>query len=263
MRQTDPIGVLDSGIGGLSIWREITRILPQESTIYIGDHAFAPYGNLSEKTIQDRVKQLIRFLLKKNAKIIVVACNTATVAGIDKFRRWFDGIPIIGVVPVIKTAVSMTKTKHVAVLSTPNTASSVYQQSLIMSFAGGCAVENIGVPDLVSHIETGATDVQVERYLRHFLDTINTKGVDVIALGCTHFPFIAHIIRKIMGKQVSIIDSSGAVARHTSRVLDANGLRANNGKPYTIFYTTANPERVSRVATKCIGRPVAFIYEQL
>ena len=259
----NPIGILDSGLGGLTIWREMRRALPQESTIYIGDHAYQPYGNLSTVTIRYRVKKLIQFLLKEKAKIIVVACNTATVAGIDRYRRWFPGLPIIGVVPVIKTAVCVTKTKRVAVLSTPNTAASVYQKYLIATFAGDCTVENIGVPDLVSLIEKGATDTQVKSFLRHFFKTKNMKGVDVIALGCTHFPFVGDKISEIVGIGVSIIDSAGAVTRHTARILDANRLRASGPKPYTIFYTTGDAQSVSRVASKLTGTPIKFMYAQV
>lgn len=262
-RADAPIGILDSGLGGLTIWREIRRELPHESTVYIGDHAYMPYGKRLAGEIRNRVKRLIGFLEGKNAKLIVVACNTATVAGIDSYRRWFPGVPIIGVVPVIKTAASMTKTKHVAVLSTPNTAASSYQKHLIKSFADDCTVENIGVPDLVSLIEEGAIGGRVERLLRQFISPKRMNGVDVIALGCTHYPFIWHKISKIVGKGVSIIDSAGAVARHTRRVLEAETLRWGSNKPYTVFYTTGDGARVSQVATKLMGARVRFEYARV
>ncbi|MBI3342876.1 glutamate racemase [Candidatus Gottesmanbacteria bacterium] len=256
-----PIGILDSGLGGLTIWREIRDQLPDESTIYIGDHAYQPYGGRSVGVIRRRVTHLITFLLRQRAKIIVVACNTATVAGIDVYRRWFPGTPIIGVVPVVKTAVSLTKTKHVAMLSTPFTAASSYQKRLIKTFAHGCTVENIGIPDLASLIEEGALVGRMERLLRQFLNPKKMNRVDVIALGCTHYPFIRDKIGEIIGKGVSIIDSGGAVARHTARILDANTLRVNGKKRYTIFYTTGDAVKVSRIARRLMGENIQFVHE--
>lgn len=258
-----PVGILDSGLGGLTIWQKIQRQLPDESTIYIGDHAYLPYGKRSAGEIRQRVKRLIKFLLNKKAKLIVVACNTATVAGIDIYRRWFSGVPIIGVVPVIKTAASVTKTKHFVVLSTPNTAASFYQKRLIKTFADGCKVENIAIPTLVSLIEKGVTDGRVGRLLRQFLDSEKMNGVDVIALGCTHYPFIRHNIAGIVGKSVSIIDSGGAVARHVDRVLGAETLRSGSQEPYTEFYTTGDAFHVSRVASRLIGGKVKFEYARI
>lgn len=258
-----PIGILDSGIGGLTIWREIRRQLPRESTIYIGDHLYQPFGGKSISVIRQRVKRLIAFLIKAKAKIIIIACNTGTVAGIDLYRRWYPTIPIIGVVPVVKTAVSLTKTKHIAVLSTINTAASSYQKRLIRTFADGCLVENIGVPDLVPLIEEGVIGEQVERLLRQFINSEKMSDVDVVALGCTHYPFIAHKISEIVGNEVAIIDSGGAVARQTVRILDTNRLRALGQKPYTVFYTTGNSSHVSRVATKLLGAKVRFEYARV
>lgn len=255
-----PIGILDSGLGGLTIWREIRRELPGESTIYIGDQAYQPYGGKSVRVIRQRVKRLITFLLGKGAKVIVVACNTATVAGIDVYRRWFPAVPIIGVVPVVKTAASITKTKHVAIISTPYTAASGYQKRLIRSFANGCIVENIGVPDLAAIIEQGKTGGRGTAILHRYLDPIMKKNIDVLALGCTHYPFIKETIQTMVGKGVVVIDSGGAVARHTARILDATTLRGRERKPYTVFYTTGDASHVSRVATKLLGEKVRFEY---
>lgn len=256
----NPIGILDSGLGGLTIWREIRRALPRESTIYIGDHAYQPYGAHAAREIRLRVRRLIAFLLGKGAKLIVIACNTATVAGIDQYRAWFPNVPIVGVVPVVKTAAAMTKTKHIAVLSTPYTAASRYQKQLIKTFASGCNVENIGVPELVPLIEEGGSDGKMSVFLHQFLNSQKLNGVDVIALGCTHYPFIRPKIEEIVGSAVAIIDSGGAVARHAARILDTNKLRAAAGKPYTVFYTTGDANKVSRVAMKLTGERITFTY---
>ncbi len=258
-----PIGILDSGLGGLTIWREIRRQIPQESIIYIADHAYLPYGGRSAATIRRRVKRLTTVLLGKEAKLIVIACNTATVTGIDVYRTWFPGVPIIGVVPVVKTAAAITKTKHFAVLSTPYTAASRYQKHLIKTFANGCLVENIGVPTLVTLIEEGTTGNKVTGLLRNLFTSERMKGVDVVALGCTHYPFIRQQIAAIAGGDVAIIDSGGAVARHTARILDANRLRAEGAKPYTVFYTTGDAPRVSKIATKLTGEDIRFTYARV
>lgn len=255
-----PIGILDSGLGGLTIWKEIRQELPWESTVYIGDHAYQPYSERSTENICRRVKALISFLLKKNAKLIVVACNTATVAGIGRYRAGFPNIPIIGVVPVVKTATAITQTRHVAILSTPYTAASRYQKRLIQAFANGCRVENIGVPGLASLIEAGGGDSEQRNIIHQTLDPLRKKSIDVIALGCTHYPFIKDTIQKIVGDGVTVIDSGGAVARHVGRILDAETLRTNGTAPYTVFYTTGDAKNVSRVASKLTGEPIKFTY---
>lgn len=253
-----PIGILDSGLGGLTIWQEIRRQLPDEPTIYIGDHAYQPYGARSSDSIRRRVKRLIAFLLDKGVKLIVVACNTATVAGIDRYRQWFPKVPIIGVVPAVKMAAAITKTKHIAVLSTPYTAASRYQKHLIRTFANGCRVENIGVPELVPRIENGEADEKISAFLRKYVGTLG--DVDVVALGCTHYPFITSRIKEVVGSWITIIDSGGAVARHVNRVLTAESLRSRGVLPYTMFYTTGDARRVTRVANILTGENIQFSY---
>lgn len=258
--QPGPIGILDSGLGGLTIWRELHTLLPHESMVYIGDHAYLPYGNRRRQEVRSRVKLLITFLRKKGAKCIVIACNTATVSGIDRYRRWFPRLPIIGVVPVIKTAVAITKTKHIAVFSTPNTAGSPYQKRLIAMFAGDCTVENIGIPDLATSIERGDTNEALEKILRNALDTLALRTVDVIVLGCTHYPLIAPLIARVVGGNIPIIDSAAAVGRHVKRIMDQEQLRSRSGTPYTEFYTTGDAGRISRVASRLFGKPFTFSY---
>ena len=134
--------------------------------------------------------------------MVVIACNTATVTGIDLYRRWYPRIPIIGVVPVVKTAVTLTKTKHVAVLSTPNTAGSAYQKRLITMYAGDCTVENIGIPDLATSIERGNASEAIEKIVRKYLDPKVFRNVDVIVLGCTHYPFMKPVIARLVGERL-------------------------------------------------------------
>lgn len=207
--------------------------------------------------------RVIAFLMGKGAKLIVVACNTATVAGIDSYRRQFPNVPIVGVVPVIKAAVQLTRTGCLAVLSTPFTQKSRYQRWLIQTFANGYRVTNVGCPGLGTMIEEDTSHKRVKALLTSIVGSFPSKRIDVIVLGCTHYSFVIDTIRDVVGDGVVVIDSSGAVARQVGRILDSETLRSQRRKPYTGFYTTADALRVSRVATELLGTRVRFTYDRV
>lgn len=256
---TRPIGLLDSGVGGLSIWRSVISLLPHESTRYIGDNAFTPYSEKSKKEIRARVCKLIAFLLLQRSKLIVVACNTATVMGIDYYRKIFPTIPILGIVPVIKTAALLTKNKHIGIFSTYRTSDSAYQKRLIHEFARNCHVENIGNNKLASMIEKGYIHGDtIQTILKKSLGQMVRNDVDVIALGCSHYPFIEDEIRTVVGRYVKIIDSSGAVARHVERILMKNNLLSERKTVSCSFYTTGDASKVSHVASQLLGKRITF-----
>lgn len=256
---TRPIGILDSGVGGLSIWRALTALLPYESTHYIGDNSFIPYSKKSKGEIRERVCKLIAFLNRLESKLIVVACNTATVMGIDFYRITFPNIPIIGIVPVIKTASHLTVHKHIGIFSTYRTAHSAYQKRLICEFAHDCLVENIGNHTLAPLIENGYIHGNsVKSIIKKSLGPMVQKGVDVIVLGCSHYPFIEEEIRAVVGKNVTILDSSDAVARHVQRILVKNNLLSAGKSVSYSFITTGDASQVSRVASQLLGRPIIF-----
>ncbi len=258
------IGILDSGFGGLSVYRCITALLPNESTVYIGDHAYLPYGTKTRVAIRRRIKKLIQFLIEKQAKLIVIACNTATVAGIDQYRRWFPGVPIIGVVPVVKTAAEVSKTKKIIILSTSFTARSIYQKRLIRKFAGGCRVYNLGCPNLVSFVEKAKLrGAVIEKELRIVLTPAVRSGTDVIALGCTHYPFLRDQIRAIVGEDIAILDSGGAVARHVGRILERNHIRSSDRSSTHTFYSTREWGKASDIASTLAGISVEVRYAAL
>lgn len=259
-----PIGVLDSGSGGLSIWNTLCTSQPYESVIYVGDHANLPYSGKTTQFIRRRVTTIIRYMLQLQVKLVVIACNTATVAGIEYYRRLFPGLPIVGVVPVVKTAAKITKTGTFAVLSTEYTSRSSYQKKLIADFAHGLNVYNLGCPNLVAHIESGVTDSPLVREeLRSILGQVADSHCDVLALGCTHYPFLRLAIRDIVGKEVVILDSSGAVSRQVARILAANGLQNSRKLGSYLFVTTGDAGRVSQIASKLLQRPVKFDYVQI
>lgn len=257
------IGIIDSGFGGLSIYQHIQALLPQHSTIYLGDHAYVPYSAKTKRVIQTRIRKIITFLLSQQVSLIVIACNTATVAGIDMYRKWFPTVPIVGVVPVIKTAVAITKTKNILVLSTPFTASSDYQKKLITQFAGNCTVYNVGCPNLVSYVESGNIyRLVVTKELRAILMSYMKNNIDVIALGCTHYPFLRDQIRAIVGESVHIFDSGGAVARQVVRIVEHNHMKPEKS-PHHEFYSTRQWTEASDIASRLIEKQIVIRYASI
>lgn len=212
------IGILDSGVGGLSIWKEISKELPQVSTVYIADSLNCPYGSKTRGEIYQLTKKLISFLLKKNVDIIVLACNTITVSCIDDLRKEYPNIPIVGTVPVIKTAIKLSKNKKIGILSTEITAKSEYQKQLIAKFSGGAGVINIGTNLLVPMIENGDLDEHLDKVLKEVLEPFKEADIDVLVLGCSHFPLIKDRIQRVL-PGVLIIDSAEAIARQVKRIL--------------------------------------------
>ena len=191
--------------------------------------------------------------------MIVIACNTATVTGIDYFRKAFPDIPIVGVVPVIKTGAEKSNMKKFAVLSTERTAKSVYQQHLISSFANDCAVFSVGNTDLVSLIENGKKDSkEVKTLLEKVLIPLTDKKIDVLVLGCTHFPFLRTAIQKIVGPQILVLDSGDAVARQVKHILGHEDIQSSVKKPLYQFFTTGNPQNVSMVASHLLQKAIVF-----
>jgi glutamate racemase len=244
-----PIGILDSGVGGLTVWKEISELLPQESTVYIGDSLNSPYGRYSADYIVKLSKKLINFLLDENVKLIVIACNTITVSCLDKLRREYPKVPIIGIVPVVKTAALVTKNHKIGILSTTNTATSEYQKNLIKQFATGCKVYSHGTDDLVPLIEKGEFSGNVmEKVLNKVLPQFKNEGVDTLALGCTHFPFIRQQIQGKLGKDVNLLDSGTAIARQVKRVLEKNNSMTQESKSKYEFFTTGTVENFEKVA---------------
>ena len=249
------IGIIDSGIGGLSIWREIVKELPKESTIYLADSKNCPYGSKSSEEIYQLSKKLVTFLAQKKVKLIVLACNTITVSCLSKLRIEFPKIPIIGTVPVIKTASEITKNNKSGVLSTVRTAKSKYQKKLIQTFAGGARVLNIGTDKLVPIIENEETNmIKINKILNEELKPFLDFKIDTLALGCSHFPFLKKKMQKILGKKILILDSSAAIARQIERVLKNNKtLSVYNSRSYVLL-TTGDLEKFKKLSKKLLGK---------
>lgn len=252
-----PIGILDSGVGGLSIWQEIMLKLPQESTVYLADSLNCPYGKKTKKEVYKLAKRMVRFLIKENVKLIVLACNTITVSCLDILRKDFPEIPIVGTVPVVKTASQKTKNKKIGILSTITTAKSSYQKNLINKFAVDCRVLNLGTSVLVPFVEKAEIKNQkIETELRKILLPFEKAKIDVLALGCSHFPFLRKQIQKILGSKVLLLDSGAAIARQVERVLlNRNELSKGKNVQYK-FYTTGDKKQFGLVVEKLIGEEI-------
>lgn len=255
-----PIGILDSGVGGLTVLAAITQELPHESIIYVGDSANTPYGVKSEEEIYIRAKQLVEFLITRKVKLIVIACNTITVSCLDKLRIDYPDIPLIGTVPVVKTASTVSKSKRIGILSTTGTAKSEYQKKLIEEFAGECTVFNHGNDALVPLLEAGEeASEEMDSVLKKALHTFQEEKVDTLVLGCTHFPFLEKKMSDILGPQVQLLDSGGAVARQVRRVLQQNNALIKDHEANVSIFTTGNIHIAEKLLYSIIkGQQISF-----
>jgi len=239
-----PIGVFDSGVGGLTIMRAVRQALPCEHLVYIADAAYVPYGQKSPEQIRHRAMAIGGFLVQHGAKAIVVACNTATAAAIDLLREQWP-IPVVGVEPAIKPAVAATRSGVVGVLATPATLSSERYRRLMHRFANGIRIVAQPCAGLAEHIERGEFDGErTEQLLRGFVEPLLTEGADVIVLGCTHYPLVAHIVQRIAGPGVAIIENGMAVAKEVAKQLALCGSARSSGTGGEIFWSSGPTQHI-------------------
>jgi glutamate racemase len=224
---TRPIGIFDSGVGGLSVMRAIRQQLPKESVLYFGDQAHVPYGSRPPEEIREFSNAITRFLLSMGAKLIVVACNTASAVALQYLRQSYPDISFVGMEPAVKPAAEYTRTGVVGVLATPATFQGVLYASVVERFADNVTLIQNTCPGLVQQIEGGALDGDKTRMiLESALLPMIARGIDTVVLGCTHYPFVIPLIQEIVGTDVRVIDPAPAVARQVARMLDKDGIRA-------------------------------------
>lgn len=238
-----PIGLFDSGVGGLSVWQAVMRRLPHETTVYVADSANCPYGRRPADEITALSRAIVHFLLQHDCKLIVVACNTASAAALDTLRAEFN-LPIVGMEPAVKPAAAATRTGHVGVLATAGTLQGHLFKNTSHHYANGIKVyEQIG-EGLVELVEAGELDTTAtETLLRQHLEPMLAAGVDQIALGCTHYPLLLPLIQRIAQGRATVIDPAAAVARQVERVLIHHNLLAEpSNQTEHKFYTTGRPE---------------------
>jgi glutamate racemase len=241
MSNRRPIGIFDSGIGGLSILKEIHTLLPDEDVIYFADQAHVPYGSRSLDQVRQLSEEITRFLLEMDAKLVVLACNTASAASLHYLRAVFPELPFIGMEPAVKPASERTSSGVVGVLATPATFQGELFTSVVDRYADGIQVLQSTLPGLVEHIESGDLDSpEVQRILKMGIEPLLERGADTLVLGCTHFPFVLPAIRALSGGDIQVIDPSPAIARRTQQVLSEQHARSEKGEAGKILYVTSS-----------------------
>lgn len=255
MKTSSPIGIFDSGVGGISVLRAIREQMPEESIIYFGDQGHIPYGPRPMRQIRDFSAAITRFLLGHDAKIIVVACNTASAAALAFLRQTFLHVPFVGMEPAVKPAAEHTQTGKVGVLATPATFQGALYASVVERFAHGVELLQNTCPGLVQQIEQGNLEAaETRRILEDALLPMLERNIDTVVLGCTHYPFVIPLISEMVGEGVRVIDPAPAVARQTEHLLEARGLRHNSeARGEVKFFTSGEPEDLKLLLPRLFG----------
>jgi glutamate racemase len=244
-----PIGIFDSGVGGLTVLREVRRQLPAENLIYLADQAHVPYGQRSREQVLDYSKSITRFLLNQGVKLVIVACNTASAVALAELRKIYPSIPFVGMEPAVKPAAEDTSSGVVGVLATPATFQGDLYASTVAKFARGVKILQNTCPGLVAEIEAGRlAGPETRRILENALRPMIDQGVDEVVMGCTHYPFVMSIIEEIAGKDIKIIDPAPAVARQAGRLLrEFDLLNSQPEQGENQLTTTGDPGDFSRM----------------
>ncbi|MCS6910384.1 MAG: glutamate racemase [Anaerolineales bacterium] len=234
------LGIFDSGVGGLSVLRHIRAQLPRADLLYFADTAHVPYGPRPLAEVRAFAEAITRFLLAQGARVIVVACNTASAAALKYLRATFPETPFVGMEPAVKPAAEQTRTGVVGVLATPATFQGELFNSVVERFANGVTVLPQVCPGLVQQIEAGRLDTpDTEAMLRGWVEPLLAQNIDVLVLGCTHYPFVIPLLEKICGPGVRVIDPAPAVARQTARVA-AERLRVAEGEGRVAYFISGD-----------------------
>jgi len=254
-KSSAPIGIFDSGVGGLSVLRQIRIQLPHENLIFFADQGHVPYGPRPLEQVQAFSEAITRFLLEQGAKLIVVACNAASAAALYHLRGTFPTVPFVGMEPAVKPAAEQTQSGVVGVLATPATFQGELYSSVLERFASGVTVMQDTCPGLVSQIEKGELDSPTTRtILENALDPMLARGIDRVVMGCTHYPFVIPLIEAIVGPQVKVIDPAPAVARQVGRVLADRGLQTSQTNPGQARYlTSGDPDKLAELLPQLLG----------
>ncbi len=254
-----PIGVMDSGVGGLTVLREIVKILPNESYIFVGDQANLPYGQKSSATVRKLTKRIADYMLKQDVKMFVIACNTSTAASLDYLTKYLP-IPVIGVImPGAKSAVASTKNNQIGVIATNGTVNSGDYERIITRLDAGSKVYSLGCPDfvtMVEHGDAGTKDAQkkVSRQLAFFDD----KQIDTLVMGCTHFPALESEIRSSIAKNITLINPGISTAKDVAGYLKSHHQLRQAGSEQQIkaFFTTGDQKEFTRIADQLLGKQI-------
>jgi glutamate racemase len=251
-----PLAIFDSGVGGLSVAREIRRALPSEDLLYVADTAYCPYGERPDAEVRERALAVGRHLERAGAKLIVVACNTATGAALEDLRAAV-GVPVVGLEPAVKIAARATRARRIAVMATTSTVRSERLARLVRSHADGVQVLSQACPGLADLVEEGhLDDAALQTCLEELTRPLRDAGVDAVVLGCTHYAFVAPALARVLGPGVELVDSAPAIARRVEHLLREGGLRATSGPGSMRVLTTGEPVKVGPVVERLWGGPV-------
>jgi glutamate racemase len=273
-----PIGIFDSGLGGLTVASEVMRVLPHESVLYFGDTARCPYGPRPIDEVQEFVLQVGTWLSERHVKMLVIACNTGTAAGLEAAQRTFE-VPVIGVVePGARAAVKATRNRKVGVIATTGTVDSGAYSKAVRALDAGATVFSVATPKFVDIVEQGlrmgsgaledwiadSSDVFLRPTFtdiaRDYLDPLKRTGIDTLVLGCTHFPLLSATIGQVMGRGVRLISSAEETAREVAGTLKARRQLAPAGNiPVNRFATTGDGEEFARLGSRILRRPIASV----
>ena len=256
MTDTRPLGMLDSGVGGLSILREVRRQLPAEDIIYFADQGHVPYGPRPLEEIRTFTRGITRFFLQFDAKAVVVACNAASAASLHHLRDVFPDTPFVGMEPAVKPAARQTRSGVIGVITTKATYQGELFASVVSRFASDIEVVTQVCPDFVTLVEAGQLDSPaLRRTAEVYLAPLQAAGIDQLVLGCTHFPFLTPILQDILGPQVEIVDPGPAIARQTGRVIvDMQNASEHAGQVH--YYTSGDSTAFYLLARRLLEEPV-------
>ena len=258
MPDARPIGVFDSGVGGLTVVSQMQRILPEEDIVYFGDTARVPYGTKSKETVTKFSVENVEFLMEKNVKLVVVACNTASSLGLEFLKRCFR-VPIIGVIePGAKGAVAVTRNNRVGVVGTNATVSSGAYEKAIKKINPKISVFAHSCPLFVPLVEEGWLKKGVTREIAAtYLASFRAKRIDTLILGCTHYPLLREVIQGIVGDRVVLVDSAKEVAKEARIILDSSGLLNRRGRSGRhCFFVSDEPARFIKMAERFLRRRI-------
>lgn len=250
-----PIGIYDSGVGGLTVLRAVSSLLPDEDLIYFADQANVPYGNRSLNEVRGLAEGAASFFMSQGAKLIVIACNTASAAALKYLRGLFPDYPFVGMEPAVKPAAEQTLSGKVGVLATPSTFQGELYTSVVERFAHDVQLFQATCPGLVQQIENGHLYTpQTRKILEDALEPMLQEGVDTLVMGCTHFPFVIPLISEIAGNEVNVIDPAPAIARQVKRVLGTRGLLTERKRAgEMVFWTSRDAEKMQVLLPKLIA----------
>jgi glutamate racemase len=256
---TSPIGVFDSGVGGISVLKHIHTLLPNEDLIYVADSKFAPYGNKTQEFIQERALWIADFLIARGAKALVVACNTATAAAVDLLRQTYH-LPIIAMEPAVKPAAAASKTGVIGVLATSGTLKSAQFAALLEHYGQQVEVVTQACHGLVECVERGELDSQATQdLLASYVQPLMHAGADAIVLGCTHYPFLKPLIEKLVGNRSVLIDTGAAVAKELKRRSEEAGLLNGSDQLGNVsFWSNSRDPNAEEIMMRLWGKQADF-----